>query len=275
MWEYDGASWTAVTPVGAVPAGRAGQMMAYDSARSRTVMFGGRTGPQNYVNETWEWDGTSWALLSPAASPAARGYAAIAYDPVRQRTVMSGGTGYSGPNQTWEWDGSNWTSAPTAITPPSAYYNRMVYDTARQRLVLHGYQTWLYGTLAPATAATLGVGCGGPGGPPVLTSNVPFLGNPGFRIEVQQAPATALAILALGFGSVSQPLGNGCTLYVAIYSSLALVTDGGGTAGVTIFVPDSPSLRGLPFVAQAGVADPQGPYLGFSLTAARVHQLGD
>jgi hypothetical protein len=35
--------------------------LAYDKQRDRIVLFGGRKGwPDGDLNDTWEWDGTSW-----------------------------------------------------------------------------------------------------------------------------------------------------------------------------------------------------------------------
>jgi hypothetical protein len=35
--------------------------LAYDKARDRVVLFGGRNGyPNGDQNDTWEWDGTVW-----------------------------------------------------------------------------------------------------------------------------------------------------------------------------------------------------------------------
>src|SRR5262249_52389706 len=45
-------NWTEAKPV----AGQASPAMAYDSARGRTVLFGGNSGSAIFA-ETWEWDG--------------------------------------------------------------------------------------------------------------------------------------------------------------------------------------------------------------------------
>jgi len=90
MWTFDGAMWTRIPATGAWPAGRAGHMLAYDTARQRIVMVGGRTSGSNLVNETWEWDGGGWHLQAPAHPPApmARSYACMVYDVTCKRMVM-------------------------------------------------------------------------------------------------------------------------------------------------------------------------------------------
>ena len=37
--------------------------MAYDSARERIVLFGGRTDRSGDLNDTWEWDGRTWTRV--------------------------------------------------------------------------------------------------------------------------------------------------------------------------------------------------------------------
>src|SRR6185436_20596703 len=64
--------------------------MAYDSARRRVVVFGGRSAGES--GETYEFDGTTWHWLSPLVSPRSRTGAAMAYDAARSRIVMFGGS---------------------------------------------------------------------------------------------------------------------------------------------------------------------------------------
>src|SRR5436190_11706083 len=45
------------------PAACYGTAMVHDSNRGVTVLFGGTDG-DDYLNETWEWDGQIWALRS-------------------------------------------------------------------------------------------------------------------------------------------------------------------------------------------------------------------
>src|SRR5229473_2758607 len=54
-WEWDGANWTQDVP-SAAPSPRAGQSMAYDSGRARTIVFGGTDEgfPGVFYNDIWE-----------------------------------------------------------------------------------------------------------------------------------------------------------------------------------------------------------------------------
>jgi len=73
-WEWNGSSWTMAATTG--PAGRYSHGMAFDGNRGVVIMFGGTPGvasndaPQ--FNETWEWNGSSWALRAMLNSPAPR-----------------------------------------------------------------------------------------------------------------------------------------------------------------------------------------------------------
>lgn len=124
-WEWDGSTW--MQQAGSGPSTRDSPAVAYDSQRRRTVLFGGHVfnpSPPYSVamSDTWEWDGSSWALVANQG-PAARSGHAMAYDSQRGRTVMFGG-----------------------VTPPAAVFG----DTWE----------WTGGLLG--TAATFGTGCGSP-----------------------------------------------------------------------------------------------------------------
>ncbi len=60
-WEWDGSSWTEIATSG--PGPRAHHAMAYDSPRSRIVLFGGRDAG-GVKGDTWEFDGEAWILAS-------------------------------------------------------------------------------------------------------------------------------------------------------------------------------------------------------------------
>jgi hypothetical protein len=103
--------------------------MAYDSQRSRTVLFRG-----SQYGDTWEWDGNTWTVKFLSPSPPFRAYHALAYDSARGRIVLFGG----GRDDTWEYDGTAWTQANPSQHPGNKSYHGMAYDAARGRVVLHG-----------------------------------------------------------------------------------------------------------------------------------------
>jgi len=92
------------------PAPAMKQVMAYDSARGVTVLFGGLS-----EDETWEWDGANWTQRFPDNKPAPRTRHAMAYDSARGVTILFGG---SSDDSTWEWDGTDWYLRTAANSPP-------------------------------------------------------------------------------------------------------------------------------------------------------------
>ena len=68
--------------------------MVFDPTRSLVLLFGGDDGA--FLNDLWEWDGTTWTA-SPVAGPPPRCCYAFAHDTGRSETVL-----YGGPDdQTW------------------------------------------------------------------------------------------------------------------------------------------------------------------------------
>src|SRR5438094_1910428 len=69
------------------PAGRAWAAMAYDSARGRTVLFGGGFGCCTKPTDTSEWDGSHWTVFTTNPAPASSIGPGMAYDSARGVTV--------------------------------------------------------------------------------------------------------------------------------------------------------------------------------------------
>jgi hypothetical protein len=113
--------------------------MVYDSVREVIVMFGGR----NIVpfDDTWEFDGTSWSLVTTANSPPARFWHSMVFDSNRQRIVLFGGGDPDNAiylNDTWEYDGTDWQQITTSHSPPQMLVRTMAFDSGRNRTVLVG-----------------------------------------------------------------------------------------------------------------------------------------
>ncbi len=127
-------------------------MLAYDSARAVTVLYGGilpgtlggpDPGPNDVYNDTWEFDGSTWARRFPANVPFRLQSAAMSYDPVKRVTIMFGGiigtNGFPTSGFLWEWDGQDWKDVPSVGEHPRPRYrHKMVYDSARHVHVLFG-----------------------------------------------------------------------------------------------------------------------------------------
>ncbi|MBN2359098.1 MAG: hypothetical protein JXR83_06565, partial [Deltaproteobacteria bacterium] len=143
-WEWDGQSWTEVTPAAGNPPPRDSHAMAFDSAQSRVVLFGGSNWSET-LQDTWIWDGHTWTEVTPATPPTARTGCAMAYDSTRRRIVLFGGYVLGNPAQdTWEWDGTNWSEVATNRSPPIRGNHAMAYDSARDRVVLFGGIEWYF-----------------------------------------------------------------------------------------------------------------------------------
>ncbi len=148
-WEWDGSNWTKRTPIASAPA-RFAPGMTYDPVRRRTVVFGGDpTGGGKCLDDTWEWDGTTWSRKQPTAVPAARYRPGIAFDTTRNQVLMfSGNSGtpdFAGLTDTWSFDGTNWARLAPHVVPVRGM---LAYDSARRRTICYG--GYLAGTAQPS-----------------------------------------------------------------------------------------------------------------------------
>lgn len=274
-WEWDGVSWVNASNTG--PSPRYWHAMAYDSTRSRSVMFGGQAAP----NETWEWDGSMWLRIP--AGPGARFWHAMTFDTVRGQTILFGGYNSSGfLGDTWEWNGTVWSSL--GIAGPTRKEHAMVFDPARDTITLFGGEsattpflsdTWELGFTMVAAATTFGSSCGSPGllMSPDPTAR-PILGMLA-RAVLSNIPGT---IYGFGAGLSNQvsfgiplpldlaPFGMpGCTL---LQSSEAMSFASGqtGQATFSLAIPANPTLLGLPIFIQ-GVANAPGANVGNTIAS--------
>lgn len=169
-WAYDGKTWTKQTPAVSPPA-RVWAAMAYDGATGRIVLFGGADivgkDPSggykwSFSNDTWTFDGATWAKQSPGKSPPARWRAAMAYDPAIRKVVLFSGAHIDlgllpSPSErqfhdTWTYDGADWTEQSPATSPGDRQSAAMAYDARLGKIVLFGggyfsYEindTWTY-----------------------------------------------------------------------------------------------------------------------------------
>ncbi len=113
-------SWSAVAS-GSNPPGSVFTDMAYDAADGYVIDFGGQDNGYKSanatLNETWEFDGTSWQNLTPSLdlSPPTRFGAAMTYDPATEGVLMFSGlsgtlTGSSLRDDFWDFSDGRWIS---------------------------------------------------------------------------------------------------------------------------------------------------------------------
>lgn len=139
-WEWDGTQWLLRQP-GAAPPARYEHRLAYDAARGRTVLFGGRTGAAGtQLGDTWEWDGTYWSPRITSVAPIPRYQHGMVYDAQRQRVVVAGGSSHllNQSTETWEWDGATWMQTVASGTPHSGLWQttELVYDARLGKTLL-------------------------------------------------------------------------------------------------------------------------------------------
>jgi len=116
-------------------------MMAYDSNRGVVVLFGGYAGfpMYNYINQTWEWDGSNWTQRSPSTPPPEMSASAMVFDSKRNVCVLFGGLSFSSSiDSTWEYNGTSWTLRNPATKPSKRMNHRMAYDSERGVVVMFG-----------------------------------------------------------------------------------------------------------------------------------------
>jgi hypothetical protein len=244
-WEWDGTNWSQRVSTHAPPA-RSDHALAYDSARGRTVLFGGLWSYFNQVlpfSDTWEWDGGDWLQRTPTQDPPARGDHGLAFDARRGRTVLFG---------------TNYTHE----------------------------DIWEYGPMAAGSYEPFGAGCTGSAGTASLGARDglrPYPGN-AVTVDVAPVPANAAVLVSVGlsrtqWSSFTLPLSlaglgmPGCTLYASPDVSLLLAANG-STATWTFHIPNNQGLVGLQFYNQAFVVDPPANTVGITTTNAAEGLIG-
>jgi uncharacterized protein (TIGR03437 family) len=137
-------NWTQQMPKTS-PSARDSAPLAYDAQLSRVVLFGGG-GATGTLNDTWTWDGTTWAPTSSAPGPPAGG-GWMTYDSARSQVVL-----FASDGSTWTWSGFNWTQKSPQNSPPVRRGTALAYDSLHSQAVLFGgltntqvlNDTWLW-----------------------------------------------------------------------------------------------------------------------------------
>ncbi len=141
-WEWSGtsASFLQRTTVDTKPEGRYQGAMAYDSKRSRIMLYGG-TGQITY-DDLWQWDPATrvWSQITVTGTrPGAMYGHWLFYDEKRDKLLLFNNSGYA----VWEYDPAlnNWknrTQSPQPSVLSGRSYVEVAFDTARGKLVMVG-----------------------------------------------------------------------------------------------------------------------------------------
>ena len=125
-WTFDGTTWHGAAATGQ-PSGRYGARLAWDAVSHSLVLFGGTIGTIDQ-SDGYQWNGTSWTLMSAAAThPTARSFYGLASDSARGVITLFGGTTDA---RTWQWTGSQWRDATPAI-PSNQSFRQVGFDRLR------------------------------------------------------------------------------------------------------------------------------------------------
>lgn len=144
VYERFATAWTQVAGVlSAKP-----RAIAYDSARSKTVVYGVNAA-NSTIAETWTWDGASWSKVAGTQPPATEN-PAMAFDSKRGQVVFFGGcdpVGQTCSDATWLFDGTAWTNTTPAQRPSGRGQHVLAYDVLADKTVLFGGYTASFDTL--------------------------------------------------------------------------------------------------------------------------------
>jgi hypothetical protein len=180
IWEFNPATTTFTDrtplPPHAWPSARFNPAMAFCPITGKTYMFGGMDNGYVFLDELWEWDGSSWSQVESDLRPAARTDTAMAYDPSRKSLIVYGGTGNPPVGgdanvnfgDTWEWNPSTrkWGQLFPKSSPEPRNRHAMVSDSGRAKLLLFGGERPTFDYTYPT-----------PGSPLSLIPSVPQSGS--------------------------------------------------------------------------------------------------
>jgi hypothetical protein len=135
--EWNGTAWTQRQVSG--PSPRYGTRLVWDGVNQKVLAFGGSTSNGQLLQETWQYDGTTWSQPPVGARPSARTNTALCWDSARHRVVLFGGYSIAGAlDDTWEWNGTTWLQFFPATRPYPRQGHVLSFDSLRNRTVLSG-----------------------------------------------------------------------------------------------------------------------------------------
>ncbi len=126
MYEWDGTTWSSVTPTQPPPP-RFQTALAFIAQLGAVVLHGGSGGGTGAMpTDLWTWNGSSWNQLAATGVPPRRDHV-IAHDPARNLLFCVGGFGtINSGTDTTIWDGTTWLSHSPLLgqdRPTNAYFD--------------------------------------------------------------------------------------------------------------------------------------------------------
>ncbi len=143
-WDNAAGTWTTFPNLKTKPNYAKFAGIAYDPTMQRTIVYGGYN-DTNYIDQTWEWDGTAWTQMKKHAAPA-RALTSMFYDPNLKKNVIFGGIGQPSSQDRiqryqdmWALDNTNgWVQVKPANLPPTRYGAQVVTDPRNGQTILFG-----------------------------------------------------------------------------------------------------------------------------------------
>lgn len=138
------------------PIVRNAHALIYNEHLSKTILFGGADS-EKVLNDTWEFDGIKWSLLSTNNAPTPRTFPAVTYDSVNKQVLLFGGnrvlfgnndSDYQFFDDFWIFDGESWKKVDVPA-PPSRAEASFTFDRQRQKAILFGGYRIEDGTMKP------------------------------------------------------------------------------------------------------------------------------
>ncbi|MGK0156530.1 MAG: hypothetical protein ACI9SE_003499 [Neolewinella sp.] len=135
IWEWSGAGWSKRS-FAVQPSASGHHRLRWLPRRHRVVLH---QPPHSQLPEqTWEYDGTSWTLLTTAHSPGVREGFDVALDVDFTRLLLFGGRDLQGlRNSTWALTNGDWQLL-TTTGPTAREGHTMALDAHRGRVVMFG-----------------------------------------------------------------------------------------------------------------------------------------
>lgn len=126
-WRFT-THWEQLDPALSPPA-RHGAGLAWSATDQVFVLFGG-TGPTGFLQDTWTWDGTNWALQSTSGGPSQNSTVRMATDP--QAGVLL----IQDPGLHWRWQAGSWQALGNLPVPIFGPLPGLAFDPHRNRVLM-------------------------------------------------------------------------------------------------------------------------------------------
>lgn len=263
-WEWDGAAWTQLNPTTSPP-GRASGCLTFDANRGRLALVGGYSPiaqpAWNALTDHWEWDGSSWVLVS-SSIPYNRTGAVSFFDTGLDRLIQYGGATYwGGANETREFDGAVWSMVPMASPPPTRVSAAGFYDSWRGTGVMHGgfglgilyAETWLFTDVGAATVTSYGPGCAGAAGTMALQVVQRPVVQTTFTLNIANIDPLAVPVMLIGWSPIAVGIGGlfGADPSCVLRTSSEILEVVFPLQSWSLPIPNNPTLLGLALHNQA------------------------